>query len=205
MREQLRINFALMLFAGFSLCLPASAGDIGFGVWYQFPFGDVGEFATGCFPADAAGPTCVHSMPAALSVILTDAPPWTFTSPPDFILTVRDAFELGDEFEVLDFGVPIGTTSAFPANRGRDCGPDPYLCLADQEGEFNLPAGPHSITIRTVTRQGGTPEAYFLLADFLPLPEPSGVVMLLVALPFVVILLRRRLPRGRRLDRSAAR
>jgi hypothetical protein len=78
-------------------------------------------------------------------------------------LTVTDAFQKGDSFEVLDMGVPIGSTSAVPTNPA-SCGSDPVPCLADptmSHGVFNLGPGPHSITIRAVTSPFGAGAAYF--------------------------------------------
>jgi hypothetical protein len=42
--------------------------------------------------------------PGAVAI---DSPPWTFTGPAT--LTVTDAFNRGDQFNVFDNGNPIGT------------------------------------------------------------------------------------------------
>jgi hypothetical protein len=63
------------------------------------------------------------------------------------LIIVTDAFALGDQFEVFDFGVSVGITS--PPGSG-SCGDDPEPCLADpnaSSGTFNLGPGPHSIEI----------------------------------------------------------
>src|SRR5262249_17870806 len=92
------------------------------------------------------------------------APPWTFAAPSDGLtLTVTDAFQKGDVFDVLDNGNLIGSTSTVPTNPA-SCGSDPVPCLADStvsHGVFNLGSGPHSITIRTNTSPFGGGAAYF--------------------------------------------
>ncbi len=65
-------------------------------------------------------------------------------------LTVTDAFEASDRFEILDFGAPIGMTSPLVAGVPVDCGDDPEVCLATpgmSTGLFALAAGAHSFTI----------------------------------------------------------
>jgi len=157
---------------------PASAGSIAVDTWYEFGFGDVGTVATGCDPADPAGPFCIPSGGTATTFL--DAPPWTFTSgATGSTLTATDAFNSGDRFELFDFGVSIGFTSAFGANV--DCGDDPVPCLADADmshGVFALASGNHSITIEVA--EGGFGLGYLLLQDgggAEAVPEPATLVL----------------------------
>jgi hypothetical protein len=141
----------------------APAGPIAVGgPWNEFSFMGAGSFAKGCAPADPGGAGCAPS--SSGDSHFAGAPPWTFTAPSDGLtLTVTDAFLKGDSFEVLDMGVPIGTTSAVPTS-STSCGSDPVSCLADptvSHGVFNLGPGAHSITIRTVTSPFGAGAAYF--------------------------------------------
>ena len=94
---------------------------------------------------------------------LIAAPPWTFTVPSDgATLTVTDAFQAGDTFQVMDNGNPIGGTSAVPTSGS--CGSDPVPCLADpsvSHGVFNLGPGAHSLTIKMLASPFNTGAAYF--------------------------------------------
>jgi hypothetical protein len=136
---------------------PVSIG----GPWQEFGFTGVAVPATGCFPADPAGPGCVPS--SGGNSVFADAPPWTFVAPAGgTVLTVTDAFLRGDVFRVFDFGAPIGDTSAVAV--GGACGDDPVPCLADplvSSGVFPLAAGPHSITIAPTVSPFGGGAAYF--------------------------------------------
>src|SRR5882672_8473332 len=104
----------------------AAAGVISTGVFYEFGFSTAGTPATGCDPADPAGPFCIPSS-GTLTSFLT-APPWTFAAPQGAVLIVTDAFVAGDRFQVFDFGISLGLTSV-PIGNG-DCGDDPVVCLA---------------------------------------------------------------------------
>lgn len=131
------------------------------GPWIEFAFGATGSSATGCSPADPAGPGCTPS--SGGNSVFGAAPPWTFTASPDgATLTVTDAFLRGDRFEIFDFGASIGTTSA--VGTGGDCGDNPDPCLADplvSHGIFPLGPGPHSITIKASASPFGSGAAYF--------------------------------------------
>lgn len=130
------------------------------GPWFEFGFSGAGVPATGCFPADPGGPGCSPS--SGGNSVFADAPPWTFTAgPAGAILTVTDAFLLGDVFDVFDFGLPIGGTSV-PG--GGDCGDDPAVCVTDpnaSSGVFPLGPGAHSITITPSASPFGGGAAYF--------------------------------------------
>jgi PEP-CTERM motif-containing protein len=160
---------------------PASAGPISVDTYYQFAFGDVGDPATGCDPADPAGPFCVPSSGTPTSFL--DAPAWSFTSgATGSTLTVTDAFDSGDRFQIFDFGVSIGLTSLPVA--GIDCGDDPVPCLANpgiSHGVFALASGAHSITLSAALSPGGLGSGFLLLEDGggpTAVPEPATLVLL---------------------------
>jgi hypothetical protein len=157
---------------------PASAGSIVVDTFYEFGFGDVGTFATGCDPADPAGAFCLPSNGTATTFL--DAPPWTFVSgATGSTLTVTDAFLSGDRFEIFDFGALLGLTSAFVADV--DCGDDPVPCLANpgiSHGVFALATGAHSISIAVA--EGGFGSGYFLVEEGggpTAVPEPATLVL----------------------------
>jgi hypothetical protein len=177
-----------MCFAFSCLAAAAAAGPISVGVWYQFGFTDPGVGATGCAPADPAGPICLPSV--GTPTTFADAPPWTVVLPAGGTLTVTDAFNSGDAFEVLNFGIPIGFTP-FVGERA-DCGSDPEVCLADPEMShrvYALAAGAHSFTIAPIDTVAASGSAYFRV-DGPAVPEPST---LLLAAAGCVLLLSRRL------------
>ena len=119
---------------------------------------------TGCSPADPAGFSCIPSIAGNSQFV--DAPPWTFScAASGCSLKVTDAFNYGDQFEVFDFGVSIGTTSVVPLPpiAGEQCGTgnlsplgtDPDVCFADplsSSGIFFLASGAHSITITQIAQ-----------------------------------------------------
>jgi hypothetical protein len=66
-------------------------------------------------------------------------------------LIVQDAFLVGDQFQIFDFGASLGTTS-IPGG-GPGCGDNPVICFSDLDssrGIFPLGAGDHSFTIKVV-------------------------------------------------------
>lgn len=132
------------------------ATQINLGEWKIFEFGEAGEPATG---NGSLGP-----------------PPWTFTAPDvGALLKVTDAFLAGDEFDIFDFEILIGSTSTVPVDDEVSCNP-PNGCFRDpsfSHGVFDLAAGPHSITITPSASPYGAGAAYFR-AD--PVPEPSSVL-----------------------------
>lgn len=176
-----RVAMALGFVAVVSFSSPfsstASAGPILLGDWLEFGFGDVGTLATGCDPADPAGPFCSPS--SGTPTTFLDAPPWTFTAPADgATLTVTDAFSSGDRFELFDFGISLGFTSLPSASGAVDCGDDPAVCLVTagiSSGLFLLAAGNHSLTLVPILApsEGG---AGFLRVDAggaTAVPEPA--------------------------------
>ncbi len=133
------------------------------GTWIEFIFTQTGSFATGCYPADPTAQwSCIAS--SAGNSVFGDTPPWTFTAPPQgATLTVTDAFNYGEVFEIFDFGVSLGPTSNVPASTG-GCGDDPDVCLVDplsSHGVFALKTGPHEITIKVIATASGSGAAYF--------------------------------------------
>lgn len=165
-------RMAQSLLAVFASTLPALCGPISLGVWYEFSFGTAGTAASGCAPDDPAGGFCIPSSGTSTSFL--DAPPWTFSAPAGAVLTVVDAFQAGDRFEIFDFGSSLGLTSS-PIGSA-DCGDDPVPCLSSpgiSSGQFRLGAGAHSITILATLAPSGTGSG-FLQA----VPEPSTWLLL---------------------------
>ena len=191
----MKIRFLGIFFVAGLIAAPASAGPIAVDTWYEFSFGAPGTGANGCFPDDPAGDFCLPS--SGTPTIFADAPAWTFTAgAAGATFTVTDAFASGDTFEILDFGVPQGFTSAFVPNE--DCGDDPVPCLADPNMShrvYALAAGNHSITI--AVGDGGFGAAYFLLqgdaGNGQPVPEPATLGLVAVGIATTI---RRRVRRG---------
>jgi hypothetical protein len=177
---------------GVATILPATsaeAGPILAGEFYEFGFTDPGIAAVGCDPADPAGLFCFPS--SGTPTLFADAPPWTFVAPAGgSTLTVVDAFEAGDQFEILDFGVIIGMTS-LPGSGA--CGDDPVVCLADaamSQGTFALAPGSHSLTIVPLLSLGLGAGYFAVDAVAAPVPEPGTWALLAMG---AVAVVRRRL------------
>ena len=176
---------------------PASAGPIPFNQWLQFAFTDPGVSATGCFPADPAGDFCVPS--SGTPTLFLDAPPWTFSLIAPATLQVTDAFTSGDQFELLNFGVPFAMTSlpVLP----NDCGDDPVPCFADANMSTLsqvLAPGNYSVTITPLAAPDGGGSAYFIVGTA-AVPEPSLMVLIAGGMAFG---LRQRSQRNRRTSAS---
>jgi hypothetical protein len=183
---KLRLVLLTVLMTAFAAS--AFAGPISIDTWYEFAFSDAGALATGCSPDDPAGPFCIPSGGTPTS--FADAPPWTFTTGASgATLTVTDAFESGDLFQIFDFGASAGLTSAFVPRA--DCGDDPVPCLGDpgmSHGVFAFGVGSHSITIVPTASLGGG-AGYFRLegtAGPSPVPEPATVSLVAAGLVVVV-------------------
>ncbi|MDH3277051.1 MAG: hypothetical protein OEL77_03155 [Nitrosopumilus sp.] len=130
------------------------------GDWYEFSFTTAGVEATGCAPADPAGLSCTPS--SGTPTIFAPAPAWTFDCPVSGCwLTVTDAFQYGDEFQILDNDVIISVTSSTGVG---SCGDDPEVCLADPNSShamIDLDQGSHSITIIPTVSPFNGGAAYF--------------------------------------------
>jgi len=155
---------------------PVLAGPIQFNTFYEFSFTEAGFGARGCQPDDPGGEFCTPS--SGTPTVFLDAPPWTFTAASGAVaLTVTDAFVTGDQFEVLDFGVPLGFTSV-PV-LGVDCGSDPVPCLADPRVSsrvFLLGAGDHSITIAPLVVDGFGGVGYLHIGETVPEPGTFALI-----------------------------
>jgi len=182
-----RLPFLLMA-ALLTLAPPLFAGPIPVDTWLEFGVSDPGIDATGCDPDDPNGPFCVPSSGTPTQFL--DAPPWTFTAPASgATLRVTDAFESTEQFELFDFGVSVGFTSAPAATAIVDCGDDPVVCFATagmSRGTFALAGGNHSLTIVPTLSQGGA--GYFQVAAA-AVPEPGVLALLAIG---VIAMLRSR-------------
>jgi hypothetical protein len=157
---------------------PAGAGPVPFDTYLQFSFDGAGSSAAGCFPDDPGGSFCLAS--SGTPTGFADAPAWTFSGAA--ALTVVDAFESGDRFDIFDFGVLVGSTSA--PLLGVDCGDDPVVCLGTagiSSGVFALGAGLHSMTI-VASEALGLGSAYFQIAAVQAVPEPASLALVAAAL-----------------------
>lgn len=173
----------LALAAGLLTAAAAQAGPIAFDTYLQFSFETAGAAVAGCAPDDPGGGFCVPS--SGTPTAFLDAPAWTFNAGAGgATLTVTDAFLAGDVFQVFDFGVPLGLTSA-PVD-GVDCGDDPVVCLATagmSSGVFALGAGAHSLTLLASQAPGGLGTGYLQVAAAVAaVPEPASIALVLAAL-----------------------
>jgi hypothetical protein len=174
-------------------CLCSADTAVPLGVWRQFSFLDAGEPATGCEPFDPDGLFCDESF-AGTSTFLGPRP-WTFFAPAGFQtqITITDAFEAGDQFQVFDFGSPIGITSP-TVPEAAFCGTNPDVCLLVPEmssAVIEVEAGEqHSITIVPLVSPFGAGSAYFRI-DLVPEPA-TGAPTALAAIVFAVIIFMRR-------------
>jgi hypothetical protein len=141
--------------------------------WYTFGFDNTGTAIYG----DCA--TCT------LGDLSLQAPttPWEITLATPMLLVVTDGFQQGDEFELFDFGVSIGSTSATADDVSHACGTNELACLADplfSHGFFPLAAGNHSLTGVVTDSPFDSGAAFFIITQ--QVPEPGALVLLGIAL-----------------------
>jgi hypothetical protein len=169
--KKVLIGLVLLVLSAEAVPPPALSVD----TWYVDSWsGGVGATLT-----DGGGYTAIDG-----TVLLDPGPaPWTFSGP--VTLVVQDLFFDGDQFQVFDNGVPIGTSSV-PANDGANCGNDPVGCTDPKwsRGVFPLGAGSHSITFKLVAQASGYPsgEAAFEFSNGTPHFTPGPPSFLLVVL-----------------------
>jgi hypothetical protein len=156
---------AALVMGGVALAPAAGATPVPVGaVWQEFGFGTTGSFAT-------SGVGFVPG-PAGTTTFAPD-PPWTFTLAGPGTLSVTDAFQRGDVFEVFDSGVSLGTSSAVPTDDG--CGSnDPDVCVGvNSSANFLLGSGSHSLTIQAIASPYNGGAAFFRVQNIVFAGDPS--------------------------------
>ncbi len=155
--------------------VPAVAGTIGLGTWYEFGFDpNHSHVVAGCLPNNPTGVPCR----TGTGTTNLDANPWTFTALTSVLFTITDGYLAGDSFDVLDFGTLIGSTPAVATN-AHNCGLDPRLCVTDSQishASLLLGPGAHSITISVRPAQV-LGEGFFQVSA-VPEPSLSGCLVL---------------------------
>ncbi len=155
------------------------------GTWFEWSFFNFPIISSfGCPPADPFAPfPCTPS--TGTPTVFADIPPYTFTCPASgCTLTVTDAFNQGDEFEVFDGVGSIGTTSVVTHPLIETlCAPnltDPEDCLLDADsssGVFPLAAGAHDITFLPTFVQSDAGAAYFKVLAQIVQPPVGGTMI----------------------------
>jgi PEP-CTERM motif-containing protein len=148
---------------------PAHASPIISNQWYTFGFG-------------ATGSALVNGTGFVIGVAGIAAPdtPWTINLTGPLALIVTDGFQQGDEFQLFDFGVSIGSTSANANDPAHSCSNNEAVCLADplmSHGIFFLAAGLHSLTGMVTDSPFGGGAGFFRLV-----PEPGSLALFALAL-----------------------
>ena len=169
----LRLFMVVLMLGAVSAAAPSIQADpivVG-GNWYEFQFLGPGSQGTACV-------LCTPSI--AGNSQFAPNPPWTFTLSQAGILTVTDAFNIGDSFDVFDFGVLIGSTP--PVAQFDTCGSDPVPCSMNpnvSHAVFSLAVGPHAITIMARDPAIAAGAAYFRVDE---VPDPTTLLLLATGL-----------------------
>jgi hypothetical protein len=128
---------------------------------------------------------------AGTGLVWNSEGPFTFDVPFATSLKVTDCFQTGDQFEVYDWGVSIGTTSPVPQGTDWTSSPDYAFANAPwSSGEFLLGPGAHSITLQVIQNPYDYGTAY-LRADG-TVPVPGALLLGTLGAGFVGWLRRRR-------------
>jgi hypothetical protein len=161
---------------------PARADAINANQWYTFGFDETGDPLV-------SGATVIIG---AFGIAAPDAP-WTITLATPMLLVVTDGFQQGDEFELFDFGLSIGSTSANADDSGHSCSNNEITCLADplmSHGSFLLAAGDHSLTGIVTDSPFGGGAGFFIITQ--QVPEPGALALLGIALAGLAFIRRKR-------------
>jgi hypothetical protein len=152
----------------------ARADPIVTGLWYTFGFNGTGSALISGTPGFTLGNIGVFAPNA----------PWTINLAGPFQLIVTDGFSAGDQFQLFDNNVSIGSTNAVATSQGDVCGNAVLSCLANpllSHGTFLLGAGNHSLTgIVTNSPFGGG--AGFFIIRAVAVPEPGSLALVALAL-----------------------
>ena len=147
--------------------------------YYEFGFGTAPVATYGC-DNSLGNPFNDCSLTTDPVANQTNDSPWTFTGPASLFVT--DIGDVGDAFQIFDFGVSKGTTSSTP-NTGLD--PCPGLDVgcavanaAYSKGTFLFGAGAHSLTINLTQNASGTTfgQSVFRLDPAVPEPATFGLI-----------------------------
>jgi hypothetical protein len=185
------LMFAFMLTPNSATAGPVTLGE----PWGQFFFES---------PINSFAKVCQNCVPSLVGNSITlDDPPWTFNNTgPDFVyLIVQDAFAVGDQFRVFDFGISIGDTSEPDPDGSANCSADiiqntnPDFCFTNDDvskGIFPLAPGSHSVTIQWIDSLNVDGSAFLCVSTTdeecssvpppAPVSEPSSLLLLGFAL-----------------------
>lgn len=170
------MKFRTILFLGGLLAAataPLSATTVAVdGAYHEFQFGAAGTFAYSC------GGLCT---PTTLLAEQTGSPAYTFTG--SGTVNLVDLFIEGDQFELFDNSLLVGSTST-PLNTGANpCGGDITCAMTTtgySKGSFLLGAGSHSLTIEVIqnaTGSSGGAAVFNVAASTSPVPEPASLML----------------------------
>lgn len=149
---------------------PAAADNINNGLWYTFGWngGTVNTSLMGCTGCTLGTSPNAVAAPSGTT--------WTITLTKPEVLIVTDAFQSGDQFEILDNGVPLGFTST--PTFGQSVGPCISCALGNSafsRGEWLLPAGTNVISGFWLAGGVGAGAGDFIVGA----PEPGSWALML--------------------------